>query len=140
MQLNQTTDYAVQTAVFLAMEQRTVSSQEISKAMNIPQTYILKFTKILEEAGIVEVYRGVNGGIQLKNWEVTLLDIIRAMERSIKINRCLEEDGWGNCPAWRVYAEVQDFIEEKLGGTKLRELAGVNELNIANSRGGTGAI
>lgn len=130
MQLNQTTDYAIRTALFLAKEQRIASSQEISIAMNIPQAYLLKITKLLAQAGILQSYRGIYGGISLKNKEATLLDIIRVTESHTKINRCLEVDGYCSCTAGqscsvcRLYTEVQGYIEGKLGGTTLRELAG----------------
>lgn len=58
MQLNLTTDYAIRTALFLAKEQRIVSSQEISVAMHIPQAYLLKIAKVLAEAGILQAHRG----------------------------------------------------------------------------------
>lgn len=133
MQLSQTTDYAIRTALFLAKEQRIVSSQEISMAMDIPQSYLLKIAKTLAEAGILQAYRGVHGGIRLKNREATMMDIIRVMESRIKINRCLEADGHcsctagKSCPVCRVYTDVQVYMEEKLGGTTLRELAGSKE-------------
>lgn len=129
MQLSQTTDYAIRTALFLAKEQRIVSSQEISVAIDIPQAYLLKIAKILAEAGILQAYRGVHGGIRLKNRKTTMMDIIRVMESRIKINRCLEADGHCSCmtgktcPVCGIYTEVQRYIEEKLGSTTLGELA-----------------
>lgn len=130
MQFNRTTDYAIKTVVFLAMEKGIVSSQKIAVAMDIPQGYLLKIAKVLEEAGIVQVYRGVCGGIQLKNWKITLLDVIQLMEPSSKISQCPEAGGYcisregKSCPVGRIYTEVQDCIEKKLGGTTIRELVG----------------
>jgi len=94
MQLNVTTDYAVRIVLYLAMNDRVVSSGEIAKVMGIPPTYIMKITRTLKHANIVSEKRGVDGGFVLNRApdQLTLLDIVSALEKTVNINRCLEED------------------------------------------------
>lgn len=128
MQLNITTDYVIRIVLFLGLEKKTVASREISELMNIPQTYILKLLKIMEKAGIVSIERGVYGGACLKNYEATLLDIMKLTEAKMKISPCLETDRYCGCmasiycPVCKVYEEVQSDIDKKLGSIKLSDL------------------
>jgi len=94
MQLNVTTDYAIRIVLYLAIKQRVVNSNEIANAMGIPPTYIMKITRTLKNAGILSERRGVGGGFVLSKApeQLTLLDIVDALEKTVNINRCLEED------------------------------------------------
>ncbi|MCL2022893.1 MAG: Rrf2 family transcriptional regulator [Oscillospiraceae bacterium] len=89
-----TTDYAIRIVLHLAAKKDYANSNEISKEMGIPRTYILKQTKVLKEAGIIDEKRGVNGGFILKADpnKLTLLDVSLKFEKTMIINRCLEED------------------------------------------------
>lgn len=121
-QLNITTDYAIRILIFLAINNKTTSSQEISENMGIPKSYVLKVIQQLSKAGMTESYSGKNGGVSLlKSPEnITLLDILQVMESTTKINRCLEEDRYcsrfatDNCPVRKFYCVLQEELENKL--------------------------
>ena len=78
MQLSITTDYGIRVVLYLIKHRQIVKSTKLSEELNIPKNYILKVTKKLEEAGIVNIYQGVNGGIKIKKdiHEITLWDVI----------------------------------------------------------------
>ena len=130
MQLNITTDYAIRTVLFLAIKKDVVSSSEISAAMKIPQNYILVLTKRLREAGIIDTIRGSNGGFVLKKepWDISIHDIIQAMEGTTKINRCLEEDHYcsrhavDTCPVRKNYEKFQTIFEDYMNGITIESL------------------
>lgn len=130
MQLNITTDYAIRTVLFLAIKKDVVSSAEISSAMKIPQNYILVLTKRLREAGIIETIRGSNGGFVLKKepWDISIHDIIQAMEGTTKINRCLEEDHYcsrhaiDTCPVRKNYEKFQTIFDDYMNGITIESL------------------
>jgi len=113
MQLNVTTDYAVRIVLYLAIKKDYVNSSEISREMGIPRTYILKLTKNLKDAGIIGEKRGVVGGFILKKDpdELTLWDVYKVFERTMVLNRCLEEDE--HCSRDAVsYCTVRKFLVE----------------------------
>lgn len=66
MQLKITTDYAVRLVLYLAMRRRITTSHDISEALNIPQSMVLKIGRKLSDAGIVNISTGVQGGFSLQ--------------------------------------------------------------------------
>ena len=96
MQLKITTDYAVRIVYYLALRKETVTAAQLSEALKIPESYIPKITKRLKDANIITACEGIKGGYLLsENPEnISLFDIISSTEVTMKINRCLEEDGF----------------------------------------------
>ena len=68
MQLSITTDYGIRVVLYLIKHRQIVKSTKLSEELNIPKNYILKVTKKLEEAGIVNIYQGVNGDKNKKRY------------------------------------------------------------------------
>ncbi len=135
IQLNITTDYAIRIVFYLATKNEVVSSKELSENTIITQNMVLKIGRKLQEAGIVKVVSGVQGGFYLgkKPEQIKLLDIINIMESTVKINRCLEADEFCNrkycdkhitkkCPVRKTYTVIQDTIETQLKGVTLKDL------------------
>ncbi|MFZ5897638.1 MAG: RrF2 family transcriptional regulator [Bacillota bacterium] len=93
MRLNQATDYAFRAVLYLARlpRRQVVEARLISEEERIPMRFVLKILRTLSQAGIVQSYRGINGGYALAKppAEITMLDVIEAMEGPIRINRCL---------------------------------------------------
>ena len=111
MQLNVTTDYAIRIVLHLMQKKGVANSNEIADAMGIPRNYILKITKTLKEAGILNEKRGIDGGFVLSGDpdQLTLLDIVSALERTVNINRCLEEDEYCSRDAVS-YCKVRELL------------------------------
>ena len=122
MNLNQATDYAFRAILFLARQPvgKVVEAQAISTKEVIPMRFLLKIMPSLIKAGIVRSQRGVGGGYALTKepGEITLLDVVEAIEGPVKINRCLEDynycskKGAPTCPVH----QALDSIQEKLTG------------------------
>ncbi len=133
MQLKLTTDYAVRTLLYLAKNNgRMVSSAEIAGAMHISRKYLMKVCSIMRDAGIVLASPGTDGGYSLAKLpeEIRLYDVVRAMETTIQLNRCLEEDGYCNreatdyCTVHKCYAVMQRKWENFLKGISIADLVG----------------
>lgn len=130
MQLNITTDYAIRTIFFLCKKGGIISSKEISEVMKIPEDYVLKITRKLSKKGLVKSYIGKKGGFSANKSadEINLLDIIQAMENTIKINRCLEKDKFcsrtatNDCPIRSFYCHFQDELESRLASITIDDL------------------
>ena len=135
IQLNITTDYAIRIVFYLATKNEVVSSKELSENITITQNMVLKIGRKLQEAGIVKVVSGVQGGFYLgkKPEQIKLLDVINVMESTVKINRCLEADEFCSrkycdknitkkCPVRKTYTVIQDTIETQLKEVTLKDL------------------
>lgn len=130
MQLTTTTDYAIRLLLYLALTGRRTPSSEISQKMRIPQNYLMATAARLRRAGFLKSGTGQMGGYTLIKapQEISLLDIIKVTEGTIKLNRCLEHDRYcsrfatENCAVREVYDTLQDTVEEMLGGVTLADL------------------
>lgn len=131
MQLNITTDYAIRIILALAnRDGEVVSSKDISMTMKIPQKYVLKITRSLVAAELIERRSGVYGGFLLarKPEEISLLEIVEVMEPTMRLNRCLEKDNYcsreatDNCPIRKFYINFQNIIEEKFSEVTIKTL------------------
>ncbi|MGE9896132.1 RrF2 family transcriptional regulator [Anaerovoracaceae bacterium SGI.195] len=130
MQLNQTTDYAVRILVFLSRKNDFVSSHEISKETKVTRNYTRKILRTLTSRNLIKIKRGVNGGYKLNKpaGQITLFEIFTAMEKSININPCLDNDAdctlYGNegCHVKRYYTVLQQEFEEKIKDMTIEKL------------------
>ncbi len=130
MQLNVTTDYAIRTVLYLGQCKKLAPATEIAAEMKIPRGYLEKVLSKLKKAEYISADLGVRGGYRLNRTlrEITLGEVIRLMENTTKINRCLEEDSYCNrqavdyCAVRRYYAKVQEKLENKFFGISLAEI------------------
>ncbi len=100
MQITQTADYAVRTAVYLALHRNDgpVAAANIAKEMTIPVDYISKVVQALSRAGLVESVPGRNGGARLARDPelLSILDVIEAVDGPVTLTRCVTRPG--ACP------------------------------------------
>ena len=97
MFLTRECDYAIRTVRDLAdMQMKPVG--DICRREQIPRPFAYKILKKLEQAGIVNSFRGASGGYMLAKEpaELTLYDIVMAMDERFFLNECLLPSY--NCP------------------------------------------
>lgn len=133
MQLNIATDYAFRLVLHLAMmaEGEIANGKTIAEQQSIPPRFLLKIVRYLTKAGIVKSYRGVDGGFALAvpPSEISLLDIITAMEGPVAIHRCLEDREACSkhcafeCPVHHALAGIQAQVIRNLQQVKFSRLA-----------------
>ena len=82
MQLNRSTDYAIQMLVYLAKNGQTLSSTKLAASLGISYRYLLQISSKLRAAGFILAVRGPSGGLKIfKNPdEISLYDVILSME------------------------------------------------------------
>lgn len=127
MQFKTSTDYAVRMVLFLAQHSGYVGGEELSRNSAIPPTMLVKIANPLQEAGILVTRRGNRGGFALAKHpaQITLADIVRAIEGTTRINRCLEADcacalgRADSCPVRGFYTEVQDWLDRAFEGRSI---------------------
>jgi Rrf2 family protein len=130
MQLNITTDYAIRTVLFLAEHGAQANSQEISAAVKIPQNYLIILTRRLRQAGLLKTRRGNSGGFALamKPEDITVFDIVSAMEDTTRLNRCMEDDSYcsrgvaDSCKVRKYFSHLQEQLESSMKGMTIAKL------------------
>ena len=82
MQLNRSTDYAIQMLVYLAKAGKTVSSSKLAAAIDVSHRYLLQISAKLRAAGFIRAAHGPSGGLALDKApeEISLYDVILGME------------------------------------------------------------
>lgn len=131
MQLNVTTDYAVRIILYLGRERTCRTAKEISEEMCIPKKYLVKVLAKLRKGGVITSVSGYAGGYQLNKSlsEIRIGEILDIMERTMKINACLEQEDFcinqkrtEGCPFLRFYAAMQEELEQKWLSVSLQSI------------------
>ncbi len=131
MRLTRGADYGTRGIVRLAkMAPSSVALvSDIAAAEGLPESYLAKIFQDLTKGGIVRSHRGAKGGFSLARSaeQITLRQIIEAIEGPIAFNRCLaSSEGCecsGTCPIYPVLAKAQKELLATLDGTTLHDLA-----------------
>lgn len=135
MKLKRVTGYAILLILQLAQEKK-ITVSEIAKELSIEQSYTLKILKQLKLAGYVQSIAGSKGGFVLikdpKN--ITLLDIMNIMEKTMKISHYLEADysykGVQEHTINRIYRNIQKAIEEEFASVTIQHLIDVQHQKV----------
>ena len=128
--LSRRADYGVRAMVDMALQSPTTRSivSEIAKRQDIPASFLAKIVPRLARAGLVRTALGAGGGITLAAppAEISLLQIIQAIDGPLALNRCsLDPTNFrrhATCPACEVWRQAQTRLNETLEGTRLSDL------------------
>jgi len=131
MQITRASDYAVRVMVHLAglPAGSRVRQSELSKATDVSGHFLSKVLQQLVRSRLIWSQRGSGGGFALAvpATNVSLLDVVEAIEGPVRLNQCIEEgpscDRKSWCPAHRVWAEAQAAIVTVLGAASMASLA-----------------
>ncbi len=100
MKITQETDYALRMICHLAKVDPVdgeapapMGAASLAEAVAVPTRFGIKILHKLAEAGLVRTSRGVSGGYSLacEPRELTMRQVIEAIEGPIRLNRCLDE-------------------------------------------------
>lgn len=130
MEISRRTDYAVRVILDLANTSGDgrVPTQEIATRQHIPSAFLAKIISQLSVAGLVNTYRGAGGGVTLAYppSEISLLQVIEALEGPVRLNRCvIEPDACPRnryCPVHHIWAQAQADLISLLEVTTFDEL------------------
>ncbi|MDZ7264771.1 MAG: Rrf2 family transcriptional regulator [candidate division KSB1 bacterium] len=135
MQLSRAGEYAVRAMLHLAAvdKQRVTTIAEIANTWNIPESFLRKILLQLARAGLINSSRGMGGGLVLSQPadQITLFDVIEAVEGKTYFNQCLigpefcENRSW--CPVHVVWRKAQNAFSEILRSKTLADLVANSE-------------
>ncbi len=129
MRLTTFTDFALRTLMRLAGEpQRLFKTDEIAREFGISRNHLAKVIQELALSGYIVTQRGAGGGFRLAKDadQITLGDVVRALEVRHPMVECFREDG-GNCvltPQCRLrgrLAAAREAFLRELDGTTLAD-------------------
>ena len=131
MELTRAADYALRGVLYLSMQPRDSLSiiSEIAEKMDIPEGFLARIFQILAKSGIIRSHRGKRGGFSLARppAEITMKDVIEALEGPIFLNRCLsnfnECEREELCLLHDVWARIQKQLLDSLEGANFADLA-----------------
>lgn len=132
MNINQESDYALRIVLMLSKEglDNKLDAKSLSERGSIPLRFLLKLTRKLTQAGIVKSYRGVNGGyaITREPKNITLKDVVEAIQGPIIINRCVYDKAacnankMGYCSIHKALTNIQSTMLTELEQVNFDEL------------------
>ena len=131
MLLSKSCEYGIRATLHLATLKREgyVSIREISEELEISFHFLTKIFQKMTQAGLLESFRGPNGGIMLARpqSQITLLDIVLAIDGPDLFRECvLGLPGCGNqkpCPMHERWATERQRLEAMFGRTTLAEMS-----------------
>jgi Rrf2 family protein len=131
MLLSKSCVYGLRAAMYLASKKNGEyhSLKAISDELDISFHFLTKILQQLTADGLMESYKGPNGGIKLspKGKKATLYDLVVSIDGPGLFTQCaLGLPGCGSqepCPLHESWVETRESIEQMLKKTSLTEIA-----------------
>ena len=133
LKLSKKSEYALMAARYMAIKNHgtAVTAKEIADQHQISFDLVAKVLQNLTKNEITVSFQGVKGGYTLKKnpLEISLIDLIKAVEPNYQITNCLNTDVSKNecshsdcCKIKDPLAEVQKIIDNIFYETKLSQI------------------
>jgi Rrf2 family transcriptional regulator, iron-sulfur cluster assembly transcription factor len=130
MGLTQKTEYAIRGMLYVARleDGQSASLDIIASEMKVPRPFLAKIFQTLVKSGLIKSSRGVGGGFMLVRppEQITLCEIVEAMEGPIIPNQCLMGEGvcsfQKTCTVHPVWRRVQSVTRGILQEVTLKTL------------------
>ena len=130
MKVTRASDYAIRSLIHMAAKPKGTSfmRSELSKVCEIPDSFLGKILQNLAKDDILVSERGKKGGFKLNREpeEITVYDVICAIEGDLSLNECLFDDNFCNfsdaCSAHDMWGEVQEIFVDQLKKYTLKML------------------
>jgi Rrf2 family protein len=133
MELTRKGEYAIRGVIYLAQQPQGKVSlvSDIAEATQVPASFLAKIFQSFAKLGIVNSSRGTGGGFTIGRpaSQITLREVVEAVEGPIMPNRCLlggaSCDRAHSCNVHPVWRRVQTQVVDILESVTIAELAGM---------------
>ena len=129
LRVTKLTDYATLILTVLAARPGEVlSSPDLAEHAGLEAPTVAKVLKPLAQAGLVEGFRGANGGYRLAREAsaISLVEIVEAMEGPLGMTECSLHDGQcgieQSCGVRANWRRINDVVADALRGISLAEM------------------
>lgn len=131
LELTRRGDYAIRSVIALARiaDGTRLSVRQLADAEGIPVRFLPQVMADLGRAGLVEAVAGRTGGYRLARpaREMTLLDVIEAVEGNIRRHTCVLRGGAcgvdGACAVHSVFSDAQDDLLARIARATVASVA-----------------
>ena len=136
MYLTLEVDDAVRMVDCLSCCGERLCAKEISNRTGVSLRFALNILRKLCAAHVTRSYKGIEGGYELNRRpkEISLLDIIEAVDGKISLTRCVKTDVCSNssnstsmCKFYRLYSDLSDSIRKNLATITFDQISDINE-------------
>jgi len=131
MLMTKASEYALLSLIVLAKSGHPLDADTLSKELDISKSFLAKILQSLARQGILNSYKGVNGGFELARHprEITVLEVMEAAEgKSPAVFSCSpsQEDCPSNkamsCGLWPFLNRLQGKVDAFLGTLTLEAI------------------
>jgi len=129
LRVTKLTDYAsVVLSVLAARPDDVLSAAGLAEQAGLEVPTVAKVLKPLAQAGLVEAFRGVNGGYRLARDAnaISLIDIVEAIEGPLGMTECSVHAGQcgieHSCGVRANWRRINDVVADALRGVTLAEM------------------
>ncbi|MBC7990430.1 MAG: SUF system Fe-S cluster assembly regulator [Luteimonas sp.] len=143
LRVTKLTDYASVVLTVLASDPDAVlSASGLAERAGLEAPTVAKLLKPLAQAGLVDAFRGVNGGYRLARdaAEISLVDILEAMEGPLGMTECSVHAGAcgieQSCGARSNWRRINDVVAEALRGVSLADMLATPPAAVGKARAG----
>lgn len=130
LRISKMTDYAIMVMVELnASSGDVLSAQALAERSHLELPTVSKVLKLLVKTGMVDSYRGSNGGYRLerKATDISVAEIITAIEGPIAMTECSVEEGLcaqeAMCSLRGNWQRISIAVAKAMEGVSLAEMA-----------------
>jgi FeS assembly SUF system regulator len=129
LRVTKLTDYATVVLTVLASEPDAVASAAwLAERAGLEAPTVSKLLKPLAQAGLVEAFRGANGGYRLARTpgDISLIEIVEAIEGPLGMTECSVHAGScgieQSCGVRANWRRVNDVVADALRGVSLAQM------------------
>ena len=135
MRITLESDYALRIVTLLAEKDKLVDAKTVAEHTQVSSKFALKILHKLVQEGIVESFKGKNGGYMLKKdpSQITLKEIIELIEGPIEIARCLGSEETCSmirdksaCTYHHIFHKISLELANKLSAITIEDVINMN--------------
>jgi FeS assembly SUF system regulator len=129
LRISKLTDYAILMMVELARDGEMLSAHTLAERIHVEVPTASKVLKLLAGGGLLESYRGANGGYRVSRTgaEISVAEVIAAIEGPIAMTECSVEEGLcsqeENCGLRSNWQRISLAVAQALRDVSLAEMS-----------------
>ncbi|NNE06827.1 MAG: SUF system Fe-S cluster assembly regulator [Xanthomonadales bacterium] len=130
LRISKLSDYAIMVMVELSAQAgEIVSAHELAERTHLELPTVSKVLKLLGRAGLVQSFRGINGGYRMEKdaASTSVAQVIEAIEGPIAMTECSVEEGLCSqealCSLRSNWQRISSAVARAMEGVSLAEMA-----------------
>ena len=129
LRISKLTDYAILLMVELTRDGEMLSAHALAERIHVEAPTASKVLKLLAGGGLLESYRGANGGYRVSRTaaKISVAEVIAAIEGPIAMTECSVEDGLcsqeDNCELRSNWQRISMAVAQALRDVSLAEMS-----------------